>query len=93
MSEILAIRDHPSVLQQRHQLFIADPMLLGDLRRVADTQWRTRTDAEGRFEWDSAPAEPVLFWFEANGYNWLRDVPLVGDGSVHEIELTQKAMQ
>jgi len=56
-------------------------------------KWQTRTDAEGRFEWDSAPAEPVLFWFEADGYNWLRDVPLVADGSVHEIKLAQKTTE
>ena len=69
------------------------------VRTDADNQgldkfkWQTRTDAEGRFEGDSAPAEPVLFWFEANGYDWLRDVPLVADGSVHEIKLTQKTTE
>lgn len=56
-------------------------------------QWLTRTDAGGRFEWDSAPPEPVLFWFEAEGFKWIRDVELLPDGSEHEIKLTQKAGQ
>jgi len=56
-------------------------------------KWQTRTDAEGRFEWDSAPEEPVLFWFEADGYNWLRDIPLMADGSEHEIKLTRRAAE
>ena len=53
----------------------------------------TQTDAEGRFEWDSAPAEEVLFWFEAEGFKWIRDLPLLPDGSEHEIKLTRKAGQ
>lgn len=52
--------------------------------------WQTRTDADGRFEWDSAPAEPVLFWFEADGYKWLRDVLLTADGSEHSITLARQ---
>jgi protocatechuate 3,4-dioxygenase beta subunit len=49
--------------------------------------WQTRTDADGRFEWDSAPEEPALFWFEADGYEWQRDVLLAADGNDHEIKL------
>ncbi|MCI0534473.1 MAG: M56 family metallopeptidase, partial [Verrucomicrobiales bacterium] len=57
------------------------------LRKI---EWETKTDAEGRFEWDSAPAEPLLFWFEANGYNWSRGLLLTPDGTEHEITLTRK---
>jgi protocatechuate 3,4-dioxygenase beta subunit len=56
-------------------------------------QWLSQTDAEGRFEWDSAPAEEVLFWFEAQGFEWIRDLPLTPDGSEHEIKLTRKPGQ
>ncbi len=67
------------------------------VRTDADNQgldkfkWRTRTDAEGRFEWDSAPQEPVSFWFEADGFDWLRHVPLVADRTDHEIRLIRKS--
>jgi RNA polymerase sigma factor (sigma-70 family) len=30
--------------------------------------WTTKTDAEGRFTWDSAPAEPVLLTLSSPGY-------------------------
>ena len=56
-------------------------------------QWLTHTDAEGRFEWDSAPPNSVLFWFEAPGFNWIRSRALLPDGSEHEIKLTRKAGQ
>jgi RNA polymerase sigma factor (sigma-70 family) len=52
-------------------------------------QWSVRTDADGRFEWDSAPAGEVLYWIEADGYKWKRDVPVVADGSDHEFTLTR----
>jgi hypothetical protein len=52
--------------------------------------WQTVTDANGWFEWDSAPAEPVLFWFEAKGYAPLRDVLLSADGTEHEIRLSER---
>jgi RNA polymerase sigma factor (sigma-70 family) len=52
--------------------------------------WFTLTDAEGRFQWDSAPAEPVLFWFEAEGYHWERDVALVPGQSTYEIRLRRQ---
>ena len=56
-------------------------------------EWLTQANAGGRFEWDSAPAESVLFWFEAEGFNVIRDLPLLPDGSEHEIKLTRKAGQ
>jgi protocatechuate 3,4-dioxygenase beta subunit len=54
-------------------------------------QWLTHTDAAGRFEWDSAPPNSVLFWFEAHGFALIRNLPLLPDGSEHEIKLARKA--
>jgi RNA polymerase sigma factor (sigma-70 family) len=56
-------------------------------------EWLTHTDAEGRFEWDSAPPNSVLFWFEAQGFDGIRHLPLLPDGSEHEIKLTRTAGQ
>ena len=58
-----------------------------------DYEWPTQADAEGRFEWDSAPPEPVLFWFEADGFTVIRDLSIVPDGSGHEIKLARKGGQ
>ncbi len=52
--------------------------------------WSTRTDTEGRFEWDSAPAEPTLFWFELDGYEVIRDRSL-RVGTDHTITLVPEA--
>ncbi len=49
--------------------------------------WSTHTDAEGRFEWEQAPEEPVLFWFEADGYEGARDVLIQPDDADHDIRL------
>ena len=57
------------------------------LRKI---EWSARTDAQGQFEWDSAPDEPLLFWFEAEGFNWSRDLLLKADGADHEIKLSRK---
>ncbi len=53
-------------------------------------RWFTHTDAQGCFEWDSAPAEPTLFWFELDGYEVIRDRLLTANGSDHEITLVRK---
>ena len=53
-------------------------------------RWFTHTDADGRFEWDSAPGDPVRFWFEMAGYGTIRDKTLTADGSDHEIKLVLK---
>jgi RNA polymerase sigma factor (sigma-70 family) len=64
-----------------------------DNQGIRAFDWQTRTDASGRFEWDSAPKRPVLFWFEADGYQWQRGVSLVADGSDHEITLKSKVLK
>ena len=38
--------------------------------------FRKWTDAHGRFEWDSAPDEPVEFNIRAEGYVWTDPIPL-----------------
>jgi len=53
-------------------------------------RWFTHTDLQGGFLWDSAPAEPVLFWFEAEGYEPIRDLLLKADGREYEIKLKRK---
>jgi hypothetical protein len=63
-----------------------------DNHGIRSFEWVGQTDADGRFKWNSAPSEPVLFWFEAEGgYEALRDLPLVPDGREYEITLLRKA--
>jgi hypothetical protein len=58
---------------------------------IRQFEWRTQTDAEGRFEWRSAPADPVLFWFEAEaGHEVLRDIPLQADGTEYRVTLRRE---
>jgi RNA polymerase sigma factor (sigma-70 family) len=56
-------------------------------------EWRAHTDADGRFEWDSAPAEEICYWFEADGYKAIRGLPLRADTGDHEIALKTKAVK
>jgi len=46
--------------------------------------------ADGRFEWDSAPDDPVLFWSELDGFEVIRGRLLTADGREHEINLMGK---
>ena len=55
--------------------------------------WDTLTDENGRFEWNSAPVEEISYWFEADGFDIIRGLPLPSDGSDHEIILKRKAKQ
>ena len=52
-------------------------------------KWSTNTDAAGRFEWDSAPQEPLAYSFLAQGFNRVYALTLQADGSEHEIKLTR----
>lgn len=49
--------------------------------------WSTHTDETGHFEWASAPADEICYWFEADGYTAIRGMPLPSDGQDHEITL------
>jgi RNA polymerase sigma factor (sigma-70 family) len=53
--------------------------------------WNSKTDGNGRFEWNSAPAEEICYWFETAGYDVIRGMPLKADGSDHVIILKRKA--
>lgn len=53
-------------------------------------QWSVMTDADGRFEWDSAPEEPLLYSFMADGFKQSYALKLQADGSDHEIKLTRE---
>jgi hypothetical protein len=55
--------------------------------------WTAHTGENGRFEWNSAPAEAVCYWFEADGYTAIRGMPLLADGSDHEITLVGDAVK
>ena len=57
-------------------------------RGVDKIRWSTNTDANGRFEWDSAPKEPLLYSVLANGFNHAYAKMLQADGSEQEIKLT-----
>jgi len=52
--------------------------------------WKTNTDVNGRFEWDSAPTEKVCYRFAAEGYNDIHGMPLIADGNDHKITLKRK---
>jgi len=54
---------------------------------AAAFEWTSHTDGNGRFEWDSAPAEEICYSFNADGYALIRSMPLPADGSDHEITL------
>ncbi|MDB6111556.1 MAG: hypothetical protein JWR69_3306, partial [Pedosphaera sp.] len=49
--------------------------------------WTSHTDGNGQFEWASAPAGEICYWFEADGYSAIRCERLAADGSDHEITL------
>jgi RNA polymerase sigma factor (sigma-70 family) len=52
-------------------------------------RWSTNTDDGGRFAWDSAPPEPLLYSVLAEGLNRAYALTLQADGSEHEIKLTR----
>jgi RNA polymerase sigma factor (sigma-70 family) len=58
-------------------------------RAIDKVKWSTNTDAEGRFEWKSAPAEPLLYSFLAEGFNRGYALSLQADGTEHEVKLTR----
>jgi hypothetical protein len=50
-------------------------------------KWITHTDSEGRFEWNSAPAEEIEMWFEAPGYVTIRSIRITPDNNPRDITL------
>jgi hypothetical protein len=58
-----------------------------DNQGMRQFEWSTHTDATGHFEWLAAPSQQTLYWIESDGYTVIRDLPLLADGSDHEITL------
>ncbi|HYV29488.1 MAG TPA: carboxypeptidase-like regulatory domain-containing protein, partial [Candidatus Binatia bacterium] len=59
-------------------------------RAIDKVEWSIRTDAGGRFGWESAPQEPLLYSFQADGFNQAYGLKLQADGSDHEIRLSRE---
>ena len=60
-------------------------------RAVDKVRWSTNTDANGRFSWDSAPVEPLLYSVLAEGFGRAYAQSVDADGTEHEIKLTGTA--
>jgi hypothetical protein len=58
-------------------------------REKQTLQWNTRTDGEGRFEWDSAPAEAVMLYFYKEGY-LSKNIELTPSDSEQLIRLAER---
>jgi RNA polymerase sigma factor (sigma-70 family) len=59
-------------------------------RGIDKVQWSTNADANGRFEWNSAPTDPLLYSVLAQGFNRAYAQTLSADGSDHVITLTHE---
>ncbi len=68
---------------------VANAFIETTRRAVDKIKWCTNTDASGRFEWDSAPPEPLLYSVLAEGFNRAYAQSLKADGSEHDIKLTR----
>ena len=54
-------------------------------------EFTTHSDQDGEFEWHSAPAEEICYWFEAGGYDPIRGMRLLANGSGYEIKLKRSS--
>ena len=63
-------------------------LALGVAVRAFD--WSTNTDANGRFEWNSAPAQETQYSIEADGYSRRWGESFTADGSEHQIILPRE---
>jgi protocatechuate 3,4-dioxygenase beta subunit len=59
-------------------------------RGLDKIQWSTRTDSDGRFQWNSAPEEPLLYSVLAEGFDRVYSHSLTADGSEQVIKLTRE---
>lgn len=59
-------------------------------RAVDKIRWSTNTDADGRFQWNSAPEEALLYSVLAEGFNRAYAQTLEANGSEQVIKLTRK---
>jgi uncharacterized GH25 family protein len=60
-------------------------------RRIFD--WLTKSDADGRFTWDSAPAYPEKYAVNASGHASKRDITLIADGTEQTVVLAKSTIQ
>ncbi len=67
---------------------VADAFIETTRQVVDKIKWSTNTDADGRFEWNSAPPEPLLYSVLAEGFDPAYGRSLPADGSDHEIKLS-----
>ncbi|HXS68319.1 MAG TPA: sigma-70 family RNA polymerase sigma factor [Candidatus Polarisedimenticolia bacterium] len=63
-----------------------------NLNSEREFDWKTNTDANGAFEWDSAPAGESCYCFDADGYKVISNLRLVADGSDHEIRMAHQQL-
>jgi hypothetical protein len=61
----------------------------GEDYREEKRSWSTRTDAEGRFEWNSAPPSQTNYQIAASGYRLLNQA-LLPNGVEHRVFLERK---
>ena len=59
-------------------------------RSIDKVRWSTKADANGRFEWNSAPTEPLLYSVLADGFNRAYAQTLQADGIEQVIKLTRE---
>ncbi len=60
-------------------------------RAIDKVQWSATTDSEGRFAWDSAPAEPLLYSCQVEGFARVYALELRADGSEHTIKMSRES--
>ncbi len=58
-------------------------------RGIDKIKWSTNANADGRFEWNSAPQEPLLYSVLAEGFSRAYAQTLQADGSEQDIKLTR----
>ncbi len=58
-------------------------------RGINKIKWSATTDADGRFDWTSAPQEPLLYSVLAEGFNRAYAFQLEADGTDHTVKLTR----
>ncbi|HEY2081984.1 MAG TPA: sigma-70 family RNA polymerase sigma factor, partial [Verrucomicrobiae bacterium] len=59
-------------------------------RGIDKIRWSANADTNGRFEWNSAPTEPLLYSVLAEGFNRAYAQTLHADGSEQVIKLTRE---
>ncbi len=69
---------------------VANARIKTDLDRMAfrKIDWSKTLGATRRFEWNSAPQEPLIYAVYADGFTPARWVTMAADGTDHEIKLT-----